>query len=277
MLMTSKIRPFLAFATLTLFALAAAPALAQNPTVINGQYNNLTNFNGFDITDGNAVVVSPAEFNYDGTGLDVTASTVTVTDGMFNNNQTDGLYAGNSELTINGGTFDNNGSNGLYTSGSDVTITNGTFDSNIIAGFAAGSGSNVTVSGGTFSNNVQIGLLADPGSNVTVTGGTFTGNRYDGLYANVTTITVYGSDFTYNGISNYFGPVTGIGSFTGLLQNNTDPETIAYQTNNGSIILKSDTLSAVPEPSSLTLFAVAGASLLGLMLRAKCRMISRTA
>ena len=93
-----------------------------------------------------------------------------------------------------------------------------------------------------------------------------------GLDASGGAFTVYGSNFTYNNQPNYFGPLSsGTGSFSGLLADNSTLETVTFTiANSGSITLAPAPVPA-SEPSQMTVFALAGAGLLGLSLRARKR------
>ena len=211
----------------------------------------------------------------------------TVTGGASTSNTVTGYFAtaAGSPYVVTGGPFNDNPLSGLETfSFSTVTINGGTFNDN--AGYGVYANGSVTVNGGTFTGNVVSGLLADYGSNVTVNGGTFTGNNVSGQYGadlfaqSTGIITVYGTDFTYDGTNNFDGTVSGdangYGSFTGDIGGVTQALTFD-ENQGGTIILAAPPPAAVPEPSTIAPFACAGLGLLGLTLRARRRNRSGSA
>ena len=87
-----------------------------------------------------------------------------------------------------------------------ANIYGGTFDNNFYGLFTYNTTANVY--GGSFENNSVSGIIADTGGIVNVYGGNFANNvgAFDlEAFASNASITVYGSDFTQNGVALPYG------------------------------------------------------------------------
>ena len=253
---------------------------AQAQTILSGHYDNTGN--GFDTVPSGSpyTVTSTATFNNDsGVGLFVyTGTTVTVNGGSFNlSSGGSGLDAYQGSLvTINNGVFDNDYYAGV-TADAPMIINGGMFNGNTNFGLSTGNNGDVTINGGTFDNNNSEGLAIGGSTSdlITINGGNFTGNGID-IVAHGAAVNIFGGTFnsiaalspiTLYGNFSQYGALPGFsGSFTGTLQNSPTPQTISYYINGGQIFL-APAISAVPEPSALSLLALGGLGLLPLALR----------
>ena len=265
---------------------AAGPAGGSNPDGNGGFYGNsgLPGYflnsnpnlivNGPTLTGGagGEVTGSKAATNYaggsGGSGLSVGRGTATINSGTFNggaggaadgvgNNLIggaggDGFYAGNSTASIYDGTFQGGNSGPVSATGTPESYAAGN-------GLNANNGSVINVYGGSFTggNDNQNSYyahynfgLADFGGNVNIYGGTFAsgtnGDAALGAFGGTTTL--YGSDFSVNGVAASSGPLTGSGTITGKLADNAGMSTITYDVLfNGSL-----NLDAAPVPEAST-------------------------
>ena len=128
-------------------------------------------------------------------------------------------------------------------------------------------GGTVNISGGTVSvgsyyesANGNVYGIFNNGGTVNISGGMMTyggasNNTHTyGIYNNGGVVNIYGRDFNYPD-----GPISVVsGTLTGTLANG-DPITWTFYQNSGKVVLNSPHGGAVPEPSSLVMFAGLGA------------------
>ena len=241
----------------------------------NGFSSPTYNVNGPAFTGGlgGATTGNDAAITYQGgdggNGLQVFSNTaITINSGTFTGGlggPADGLgfnlfggYGG-SGLNVNTASADVYG--GIFLGGDSGSATGtGNLGSNFAgSGVNANNSSVVNIFGGTFTggNGNAAGTenngdgLIDLGGILNVYGGTFKGgnsgtNGY-GIDVFIGTTTLYGTNFFVNGVAAPNGPVTGMGTITGNLLDNTGATTLAYRVIGGSLNLSS---TPVPEASA---------------------------
>ena len=174
-------------------------------------------------------------------------------DGLLTQNSTTDIYSGTFQGGDSGpaagiGTLGSlNGGEGLRVlTGSTVNVYSGSFTG----------GSGASVPGGT-NGGAGVGLLDEDGV-LNVYGGTFTGGPNGlfgfGLDAGGGTTTLYGSDFFVNGVAMSSGSVTGIGTISGIFQNNGTVSTFTYRVDSGGTLNIS--APTVPEASTTVSFGL---------------------
>lgn len=150
---------------------------------------------------------------------------------------------------------------GIFVGGDSGAATGtGNFSSDPAgSGVDANENSVVNIFGGTFTGGNQNAAgnggsgagLVDLGGILNVYGGTFKGGNGGasghGIDVYIGTTTLYGTNFFVNGVAAPNGPVTGTGTITGTLLDNTGATTLTYQVIGGSLNLSS---TPVPEASA---------------------------
>lgn len=168
------------------------------------------------------------------------------------------------------------GGYGAWFDGGTTTIFGGVF--------TGGAGGDVSGSATTMYGGPGGAALFATGGTVSIYGGTFTSgqNSLTGqaawksqssiFAAGNSTIIIYGTDFTYDGIANYYGAIPQVngssyGSFTGLLADNNVPATYQFGASNATIVL-------APEPSESVGLGAGVAMVLGLgLVKARRRVV----
>ena len=173
---------------------------------------------------------------YGGSGLNVNTASADVYGGIF--------------LGGDSGSATGTGNLGSNFAGSGVNANNSSVV-NIFGGTFTGGNGNPAGNGGTADTENNGDGLIDLGGILNVYGGTFKGgnsgtNGY-GIDVFIGTTTLYGTNFFVNGVAAPNGPVTGMGTITGNLLDNTGATTLAYRVIGGSLNLSS---TPVPEASA---------------------------
>ncbi len=283
--------PPLGLATLVALGLCSPPA-ARAQTVLSGHHDG-SNGDGADVRDGAFAVlpdtggVPSATFNNNQNfGLTTFNASLAIAGGQFNGNGADGLYVFTGTAAVSGGQFNGNGDYGVIFTNTATgtvggTISGGTFAGDLV-GLDTENSASVTVTGGTFTSDSLAAVTSYTGSDITVTGGQFSGNGYDFYASNGNTtqfpagaIDIYGS-FLLPGSNRTRAPgqtfsLTGSGSFTGTLADNTVAQVYTYDNYSAAITLHEVALAAAPEPSQAAAIALGARGLAVLTLRARKR------
>lgn len=186
---------------------------------------------------------------------------LTISGGRFLQNKNAGVQVISSNanvVDVSGGAFEGN-LVGLDVYNASLHVSGGSFSSNTAYGLTAHSLTNID--GGVFANNGDVDLIAfGTSAQVNVHGGKF--SAVTPKIANFAAAS--GSSITLFGAFDKYGTFADVGSFAGVLKNETTAQSFTYSTWDGGSI----TLSPVPENSALVLML---AGLLALCVVGKIR------